>query len=363
MYECPRLGEGRYNDGSWSNGAPEIDRYGGYLGWHALMLTTGSMLATYPVTGQSWRNDPFPEFVREHSLSRADGYWLSDATDLFPVDIPKVLPMPEDEHQGVRRQDIEILSPMLKAGAPQGLVVAGSWEVDGTSVSVRTLLANADDAKTAMLAAMAESPFHRWLPHDRDVEREFGDETHSVRNWIDTDVNETRHLDRHDPYGSSRAMHRPKPESWLTSKYGLIAADPFVREWKQGDEVVLSAQAWGTEGGKGDHHWEVTGDRIIVSRAFSSRLLKEEGLRLVGLIKARKYLKNKTDRRTGGGSFLNRSAAFTVDQAGQVAYLTGIPSWVKKAAESMEGHHRGTFESRFVAFRKGENDKVPDRIS
>src|SRR3569623_1424510 len=85
MYVCPRVSDDRR--GNWTSSPPEVDRYGGYLGWHALMVVAGEMMATRALTGRSWRDDPFEEFLHGLTLSRKDGRWLSDVTDLFPLDL------------------------------------------------------------------------------------------------------------------------------------------------------------------------------------------------------------------------------------------------------------------------------------
>ena len=88
MHDCPRRGSS-YED-SWSSGmVPDTDRHGDYIGWHALMLAAGEMLRSRIVTGDDWRGDTWAHFLAEYRLSRADGNWLSEATDLFPLDVPR----------------------------------------------------------------------------------------------------------------------------------------------------------------------------------------------------------------------------------------------------------------------------------
>lgn len=75
MHDCPRSGS---YDESWSSGyVPDRDPYGGYLGWHALMLVAGELLATRAVVGEDWGGDAWVAFLREYTLSRDDGLWLS----------------------------------------------------------------------------------------------------------------------------------------------------------------------------------------------------------------------------------------------------------------------------------------------
>jgi hypothetical protein len=82
MYDCPRRGSrGEFGSGDHHGGSfPQRDRYGGYLAWHALMLTAGEFLTTRPVTGDAWRDNPWPEWLAEHTLSRRDGLWLADGS-------------------------------------------------------------------------------------------------------------------------------------------------------------------------------------------------------------------------------------------------------------------------------------------
>ncbi|HEU4601177.1 MAG TPA: hypothetical protein VFS24_04375, partial [Steroidobacteraceae bacterium] len=71
MFDCPR--GGRDDESSWSSGsAPEVDRYGGYLAWHALMLVAGEMLQTRIVMDDEWQDDAWSHFLAEYRLSRSD---------------------------------------------------------------------------------------------------------------------------------------------------------------------------------------------------------------------------------------------------------------------------------------------------
>ena len=51
------------------------------LGWHALFLAAGRLLKTYPVTDDSWYDDPWGEWFGRYTLTRNDGLWLSDGTE------------------------------------------------------------------------------------------------------------------------------------------------------------------------------------------------------------------------------------------------------------------------------------------
>lgn len=124
MYECAR-GDGI--DRSWSSGyIPERDQYGGYLGWHALMLVAGDLLATQPVVAEHWDGDAWMAFLGDYLVSRDDGLWLADLTDLFPLDLPKpnALAMPESGETSSLAKDRPLLSPLWGWSAT-GLRVTG----------------------------------------------------------------------------------------------------------------------------------------------------------------------------------------------------------------------------------------------
>ena len=110
MYEIPL---DRSYHASWSSGrVPEKDRYGDYLGWHGLMLAAGDMLATRVVSGEDWSGDAWAAFLAAYRVSRADGLWLADATDLSPLDVPRddTITMPDPGGRSVEREDHSLLS-------------------------------------------------------------------------------------------------------------------------------------------------------------------------------------------------------------------------------------------------------------
>ena len=191
MYE--RLRGHNYDD-SWSSGyVPERDRYGGYLGWHGLMLAAGEMLATRVVTGEDWSGDAWAAFLANYRVSRADGLWLADATDLFPLDLPRddAITMPDPGRRSVEREDHALLPPML--GIADGrlnrewMTAAGLWSLGrDTTVTMRSVLANPKDARATAMTLLSNEPFFRWLPHDaEDIEQHFGRDGHSIRAWIE----------------------------------------------------------------------------------------------------------------------------------------------------------------------------------
>ena len=355
MYDCPRLGTDRFEEGSWSSGSmPPVDRYGGYLGWHALMLAAGELLAARPVTGQSWKNDAWADFLKEYLLSRPDGRWLADVTDLFPLDLPTEIPMPDSDGRPIEPGDHALLASL--AGDPNDanwVTVKGYMTHSGdVTTSTRSIVANRLDAKATVFAVLSDPKFFRWLPdEDDEINRHFRVDGHSVRAWLQPERENERQIDRHDPYAATTAMRRPLPADWVIADFGLVSMDGVIRDWSAQGDKVLFAEAWGAEGGRGEAHWDRSGERISVSKKFLSTLLQGDTDNLVVTVKAQQYRKNTSNRGGDTSSFVHRSTVFTIDREGKIWSPKRIPSKVKAAIATLDARDAREFSQRFPLIR------------
>ena len=73
------------------------------------------MLATRVVTGDDWSGDAWAAFLANYRVSRADGLWLADATDLSPLDLPRddAITMPDPGCRSVERLAYQIQAAAL----------------------------------------------------------------------------------------------------------------------------------------------------------------------------------------------------------------------------------------------------------
>lgn len=354
MHDCPRS---RSHDASWSLGyVPDRDRYGGYLGWHALMLVAGELLATRAVVGEDWGGDAWKAFLKEYTLSRNDGLWLADLTDPFPLDLTKEadIPMPESGERGTIREDSNLLTPLL--GLVDGKVpadwlpVSGRWSIGrGTSVTLRSILANARDARAVVMAVLSAEAFFRWLPDDEDeIVHQFGGDGHTVQSWVAKTPNTERQLDRHDPYGTATALDRPFPSNWTRGLLGTVADDEVTRHWSIDGSAAYRAEAWGAEGGRGDYAWSETGYRLFVNREPLLSLLKVSERSLVVVLTLQKYHRGKSSGRAGDTrGFTHRSLLVVIDQQGQVWSPRGLSRQAKNALAMLDSDARHDFYRRF----------------
>jgi len=356
MHDCPRS---KSDDTSWSSGyVPNRDRYGGYLGWHALMLVAGELLATRVVVGEDWRGDAWAAFLREYKLSRNDGLWLADITDPFPLDLTKGadMPMPESGERGTVREDSHLLAPLLglRDGklATDGLPVAGRWSIGrDTTVTLQSVLASAGDARAVVMAVLSAEAFFRWLPDDEDeVARHFGGDGHTVQPWIAKTSNPERQLDRHDPYGADTALDRPFPSDWTRDLLGTVADDDVTRRWSIDGRTAYRAEAWGAEGGRGEYAWGETGYRMFVSPDALLSLLKVSKRSLVVALTLQKYHRGRSSGRAGDtGGFTHRSLVVVIDEHSQIWSPRGLSRQAKEALATLDPDRRRDFYPRFRA--------------
>lgn len=345
-----------HEDGSSSEYVPGHDQYGSYLAWHALMLVAGDLFATRPVVGKEWDGDAWAGFLKEYTLSRPDGLWLADLTDPFPLDLyrDEDVPMPESGERSTAKEDSNLLAPML--GLADGKVstdwvpVAGRWSIgQDTTVSVRSVLANASDAQSLVMALLSEEPFFRWLPSDEDeVARDCGGDDHTVHPWVAKQPNTDIQLDRHDPYAAMDALHRPYPSDWVRDLMGTAPDDPTVRHWSTNGKLAYRADAWGASGGRGEYAWSLTGHRLFVHSNEVLSLLQSSDRNLVVSIIFQKYHKGKSTGRPGDTSaFTHRSLVVVIDEHGLVWSPLSLSRRAINALKLLATDQQSDFYSRF----------------
>lgn len=357
MYECPRSSD---YDQTWSSGyVPDRDLYGGYLGWHGLMLTAGDLLASSPVVGEDWSGDAWVAFLSEYRVSRDDGLWLADLTDPFPLDLAKEsdVKMPESgDRRSTLREDGRLLAPMV--GIVNGKLsadwtaVSGRWSIGTeTSLTISSVLANKVDAHATAMTLLSEEPFFRWLPDDEDeIARHFGKEGHSVQPWVGETPHTERKLDRHDPYAATSALHRPFPTDSTREVMKVVPDDAVVRRWSNAAMPQFYAEAWGAEGGRGEQAWSDTGSRLFVGTAALKSFLASVDRNLVILVKLQKYHKGKSSGRGGDmSSFTHRSLIIVSNKNGEVWQPQRLSNKAKLALDQLDADRRRDFYARFRA--------------
>lgn len=355
MYDCPRPRWSSEEDRSYgSTSFPDNDRYGGYLAWHALILTAGQFAAERPITGDSWEEAPWESWLCDKTLSRSDGLWLADGTDLFPL-VDRRSVIPHEPGAGVAPSvPSHPLDLLPLAGfdesleVPSTFFVNGNWEsVDGLDVTIASQLVERDMARTVAHAVYSADPFLAYLPAEDDdgLDRREDREKQLLTRWLSSDEHAYTKLDERDPFGFKTALQRVRPSAQTVEKMSLRQADPFERLWVDpADRWTFCAQAWGTRRGHGRHATERGGTRLAVKWDSLKSLLEAERQALLLLIKVRRYIEKdpKNDH------FRHQMLALIVRPDQPLEILYAVPKAVRVAIAKLGHHERGEFADRLT---------------
>lgn len=356
MYDCPQP---RWSDEDRSYGStsfPDIDRYGGYLAWHALMLTAGQFAKERPVSGDHWQDAPWESWLGEKILSRTDGLWLADGTDLFPPeDRRPIIPFEAgaEDSPAVPLHPLDLL-PLAgfddSLATPENFLVSASWEADELDVTIGSQLVTRDHARTVAHAVYSAEPFFAYLPIDEDSEDGFDQrkerEKQLLTCWLTGDQNAYTKLDGRDPYGYPTALRRVRPSAETIAEMGVRQVGPFGRTWiDTSGGTIFRAEAWGTRNGRGRHATERGGSRLSVAWSALAPLLRAEDKALLLLIKVRRYLEKdpKEDH------FRHQMLALIVRHDQPVEFLRSVPERLKAAIARLGPYERGEFTERLAA--------------
>ena len=301
------------------------DRFHGYgqqLGYHALFLVAGQLLASSPVTDDYdwWHDDPWHDWLRRCLLTRDDGLWLSDGTDRTPLNTQEILLEPRKKGLAVTGDQAKILSLVGISGDRLGkeLVVKGRWySTDDIRVDVSSALVSSKQAPRLARKLISEDPMTVWLPvfWDSEEDNEYRlSEKKSYVPWIVCPSCESR-LDEYDPYCVSVANKRP----WLASKYTALCklkcGDPFGREWHNNHGTLcLHAQAWGRD--EEDREGRL---RLFCRRTVLKKILATHRQHLLVLIKLERYEKQFQ----GESRYTHSVGVASISESLEVSYLKG----------------------------------------
>ena len=271
-------------------------RYGEQLGWHALYFIAGEFLAKYPVIQRPY-DDPHPwhEWLKRNSLTREDGFWLSDGTDRPPLDTQLNL---YEEKKGLvlTGNKAKLLSLLnIESFIDEEVVVAGNWlSNDGIKIHITSALAPSSNARKLALELSKTSPFRAWLPHaeelDSEDENSLSEKT-LYTPWIVWPYTELG-LDETDPLCVATAVRRLYFTKAISS---LKPLDEFKRTWKDSKgRVAARSEAWIQTPKRREE--AISGERLVCRSSFLKDVLKKQNANLLVLIELSRYGQGFADR-------------------------------------------------------------------
>ncbi|WP_395447892.1 hypothetical protein ACHMW7_23740 [Aminobacter sp. UC22_36] len=356
MYDGPSSRSGddlRYGSSTF----PPVDLHGGQLAWHALLLVAGQLARERPVSGEAWERAPWDSWLSERLLSRDDDLWLSDGTDLFPVEIAEPVLRCESKADGrvlVPPHPLDLLSLANFDDTlitPERFLVSASWEsCDGLDVTIGSQLVDQARARSVAHAVYSADPFFAYLPADDEAEeahdRRGPSERTLLTRWLSSGEHSYTKLDGRDPYGFATALQRARPSAATVAKMRLQQADPFARRWiDPAGKTIFTAESWGMRSGRGRHETECGGTRLSVDRDALAAMLKAQDQALLMLIKVRRYV----EKDPNNDHFRHQMLAVIVPPEEPLELVFTVPPRLRAALSKLEHYERGEFADRFAA--------------
>ena len=264
---------------------PRIDDLRFYLSYHAMMITAGKLLSTFPL-----RHDPeysiydFDNWLNRHDPTRSDGFWLADRRDPSPLERP---PWKNESEADVWRWSLTRGDFDRVLFNENGrLNLWGHWKWISNSreedIQISSALVCSDRSKALLRALQCvDNPMCYVIP---DVTNDLQiDYKGFILKGLIIDYPSERNLDIYDPWAGAIKYPPPRPASYIIDLMEL-KCDSEQRRWFIEDDHgdVAWAQLWGSlheNGTRGINHEH--GIRFQASFEFITSLLQKIKMDLI----------------------------------------------------------------------------------
>lgn len=272
----------RQKDTSHSHGSyPFIDDFTFYVAYHSLMSVGARLLKKMPTVHCYSDDEPWPDWLRGHELTRQDGRWLADRRDPTPIKRRRrwtqTSQVTDTWRWELQRDDFADV--LLKQNSPtHPICVHGLWieMKDGYTERIFVSSALADPAHSHALAADLRSYVrheqHALPPYDGPSE----DWSHGqLTGWINNPWKDLQ-LDQFDPLARRIKYPPRRVAKAIASSLGL-KPDPEGRYWTHLNQIELINEIWSDENIQREDHPYRWGERMTASISFLKRLCATQG--------------------------------------------------------------------------------------
>ena len=274
----------------------EYHNYGQQLGWHALFIVAGKLLSQYPVTDDSYNDNPWEDFLSRWLLTRNDGLWLSDGVQKPPLGTKINFLEKGKEALVITGRKEKILGLLgFDSEFPQELVVHADWHSpDNIEVTMRSALVAPSKAKSIVKGLIDEQPFFAWIPTYDEHDYHRGHHKKDKRNlfpWIVKPSLEAS-LDDDDPLACIYSASRPYFIQDITKSFGLITNDPYKQTWvNSSGQKMAQSDVWGRKLNLSSEA-SYLGSQLVCSQELLHQVLNTTNTNLLVLIKLQRYEKS-----------------------------------------------------------------------
>lgn len=221
-----------------------------YLSHHSLMTVAGKLLAKTPLhedPDSDW--DTFSEWIGGRLLTRADGLWLSDRRDPFPL--ARVHPI-ENAPDKNWRWEVAPEDFAKRIGlATENFILHGRWTTrwgqHEEDVQVKSALVSPTHSGALMRALQtARSPYSHHLPYAG--EDDIAHSQFQLKGWVVSSQRE-KNFDEYDPWAGRISYPPPYPAEFVCQMLN-VAGDSESREWRKStstpdDSPAIKTRIWG----------------------------------------------------------------------------------------------------------------------
>ncbi len=311
----------------------ESHTLGQQIGYHALFRAAAHFLNKYPITEDSYYDDPWEDWLGRYKCTRDDGLWLSDGTDRTPLDIHEFLLERNGKELGITGDKEKLLKLLnIQASLKKQVVIQGRWKsADGITVKVSSALVSRKKSNRVIKGLIDQDPINVWLPSYSSDEygdgEYFRDDDQECDPWVVSSSGEAR-LDEYDPYGVIEANNRYRMSSEINNLLDLKQIDEFGRTWVDNKNILrISSQAWGRRN-KYHEDGDKTGSRLLISKFSLKKVLEKLDKELVLLVDLERYEKSGYQR---DSRFSHTIAVVHVTQDLEYDYFQGKVNHINKS--------------------------------
>jgi len=133
-------------------------------------------------------------------------------------------------------------------------------------------------------------------------------------------------IDKEDPFGTIRAITRPRFSDKIQTDFSLTSDTPFAKEWSSSKVIIANAEAWKYNISSVKNR-EDGGTRLTCTATFLKDILVKEGKDLLILVKLQRYKEGYSSQPS---SFSNTTAVVHIDSQLRVTYFEGAINKEKK---------------------------------
>ncbi len=306
--------------------------YGEYLGWHAALIVAGDLLQKFPVTDDSYNEEPWEEWLERFLLTRQDDLWLSDGLNLVPFQARINL-----LEKGVNGLDLtgsktKILNLLgLESKSQENIIVDGTWKSpDNVRVRVTSALVDVQKTNDLVNQLIRTDPFAVFLPvYDQNEDYpEYlrNDDKKDYTAWI-TNPSRESGIDIDDPLGTIYSVMRPRFSEDILKSFSIKSSDKYNRSWETPNHKQIAyADAWGIGNENNDEN-VYSGTSLTCSVNFLKELLSKKNKDLLILVSLEIYREKSYDKPS---TFSHTIAVIKLSKSLKIKFFKGVVNQIYK---------------------------------